>query len=144
MGKRGSNITFLFPNRFDLKDEAQRKRLQDMDKIFTDFGPNLNNPVMLRAMMLPRQDEFELMLYFEQNHQAPGDYEVLLQTVNLASVQTHCVSRFIARKLGSDIVSRVLRFYEFFKEVYAEHERTFDPAHIREAFQYLGYRKLLR
>ena len=32
-----------------------------MDKIFTDFGPNLNNPVMLRAMMLPRHNVFELM-----------------------------------------------------------------------------------
>ena len=41
---------------------------------------------------------------------------------------------FIGRQLESDIVGRVLRFYEFFKEVYAEHERTFDPAHIRQAF----------
>ena len=47
-----------------------------MDKIFTDFGPNINNPVMLRAMLLPR---------------------------------------IVARHLESDIVSRVLRFYEFFK-----------------------------
>ena len=30
-----------------------------MDKIFTDFGPNINNPVMLRAMMLPRHGVFE-------------------------------------------------------------------------------------
>ena len=28
-------------------------------------------------------------------------------------------------------MSRVRRFYQFFKDVYEEQERTFDPAHLR-------------
>ena len=36
-----------------------------MDKIFTDFGPNLNNPVMLRAMMLPRHGVFGQRLGYD-------------------------------------------------------------------------------
>ena len=57
-----------FTYRFDLKDEAQKKRLQDMDKIFTDFGPNINNPVMFRAMMLPRHDVFEQRLGYDSTY----------------------------------------------------------------------------
>ena len=29
-------------------------------------------------------------------------------------------------------MGRVMRFYEFFQEVYEEHERTFDPTHTRQ------------
>ena len=43
--------------------------------------------------------------------------------------------RFIAKQLESDIVGRVMRFYEFFQEVYEEHERTFDPTHTRQGRQ---------
>ena len=52
--------------------------------------------------------------------------------------QTHRgPARFIARQFENDIVSRVRRFYEFFKEVYQEHERTFDPAHTRQGRHFL-------
>ena len=40
--------------------------------------------------------------------------------------------KFLRKRLGFDIVDRIHEFFDFFGELYAQHERTFDPAQLRD------------
>ena len=83
----GSSTIF----RFDLKDNSQIKRLQSLDKIICEFGPQ--SPTMVNSMIFPE---------------------------------------FVAKKLGFDTVYRMRELFDFFRELYDDHERTFDPDDMRD------------
>ena len=77
--------------RFDLTDKSQIGRLQSLDKIISEFGPQ--SPGMVNSMIFPEP---------------------------------------VAKRLGFDTVYRMRELFDFFRDLYDDHERTFDDGDMRD------------
>ena len=77
--------------RYNLKDKSQLKRLEEVERLVSEFGPT--NPDFIYSIMLPK---------------------------------------FLRRLLKYDIVDRIHEFFDFFRELYEQHEKSLDPAQPRD------------
>ena len=61
---------------------------------------------------------------------------------NPSFVMATMLPKFLARLFGGTLVKQMQEFFGFFNELYAQHEKTYDPAHMRDFIDvYLSERK---
>lgn len=117
--------------RQEFLDIADNLRSMDGLEVETKQLFNLNVVNVLWRMMTGSRFNLKDKLERERLEKIENVFASLAPT-NPSLVMAAMLPKFLARLFGGSLVRQMQDFFGFFNELYAEHEKTYDPAQMRD------------